>query len=85
MTLEICALCGKPSNDLKKCSACKTKWYCDENCQKAHRQLHRKECRRNARERKVSNKAFLRSLRHCLEQCRDIREIAQQVADSAEH
>ena len=90
MALESCGSCGKSSDDLKKCSACKTTWYCDEKCQKAHRQLHRKECRRIAKGhnanplRSVSNRAFLRSLRHCLELCKEIREIAQQL-DSAEH
>jgi hypothetical protein len=41
----LCSACGKKSNTLKKCAACKCVWYCDKECQNKHRKEHRKECR----------------------------------------
>ena len=41
-----CASCGKSSNALKKCTACKSAWYCNVSCQKAHRKAHKKGCKR---------------------------------------
>ena len=40
-----CSACGKSSNTLKKCTACKCVWYCDKDCQNKHRREHRKECK----------------------------------------
>lgn len=45
-----CASCGQDSDGLKKCTACKSVWYCNVECQKAHRKAHRKECKRIAEE-----------------------------------
>lgn len=41
-----CASCNKSSTTLKKCTACKTVWYCNVSCQKNHRKAHKKECKR---------------------------------------
>ena len=40
-----CASCGKASSTLKRCTACKSVWYCNVSCQKAHRKIHKKECK----------------------------------------
>ena len=43
-TKKLCSACGKKSDTVKKCTACKCVWYCDKKCQKRHRKEHRKEC-----------------------------------------
>ena len=48
-TLTICANCGK-EGDLKSCAACKMVKYCSRECQSAHRQQHKKECRKRVAE-----------------------------------
>lgn len=45
-----CAACGKDGDGLKACTACKLVRYCNVACQKAHRSLHKKECKRRAAE-----------------------------------
>ena len=40
-----CSACGKKSDALKKCTACKCVWYCDKKCQNKHRKEHRKDCK----------------------------------------
>ena len=48
-----CANCGKGEEDsikLKKCSACLSVKYCSNECQKAHRSQHKKECKKRAAE-----------------------------------
>jgi len=47
---DACATCGKRSDGLKKCTACKLVKYCNATCQKAHRSAHKKECRKRAKE-----------------------------------
>ena len=47
---KLCSACGKESDTLKKCTACKCVWYCDVACQKRHRNEHRKECNRVKKE-----------------------------------
>ena len=42
---KMCSSCGKKSNTLKKCMACKCVWYCDKECQNKHWKEHKKECR----------------------------------------
>ena len=42
---KLCSECGKKSNSLKKCTACKCVWYCDKECQNKHRKEHKHECR----------------------------------------
>ena len=42
---KMCSACGKESDALKKCTACKSVWYCDKECQKKHRKEHKKECK----------------------------------------
>ena len=42
---ELCSACGKESDTLKKCTACKCVWYCDRDCQKRHYGEHKKECK----------------------------------------
>ena len=41
-----CASCGHHGDGLKKCTACKSVWYCNVTCQRAHRKMHKKECKR---------------------------------------
>ncbi|KAG2438223.1 hypothetical protein HYH02_010924 [Chlamydomonas schloesseri] len=43
-----CATCGKPNSiacGLKKCSACKSAWYCGLDCQRQDFPRHKKECK----------------------------------------
>ncbi len=50
---EVCAKCGKAEVDnikLRKCNACKLVKYCSVDCQKNHRPLHKKVCKKRARE-----------------------------------
>ena len=47
---KVCSACGEKSDALKKCTACKSVWYCDVACQKRHRTEHRKECNRIKKE-----------------------------------
>ena len=42
---KMCSACGKKSDAVKKCTACKCVWYCDKKCQKRHRKEHKKECK----------------------------------------
>ena len=42
---KMCSSCGKKSNTLKKCMACKCVWYCDKECQNKHWKEHKKECK----------------------------------------
>jgi len=52
-TLSVCANCGKKGdedNSLKFCGACKLVKYCSATCQKAHRPMHKKECKKRAAE-----------------------------------
>ena len=44
-TTHQCASCGKWSDALKKCTACKRTWYCNVSCQKAHRKDHKEKCK----------------------------------------
>ena len=41
----MCSACGKSSDTLKKCAACKCVWYCDKKCQNKHHKEHKEECR----------------------------------------
>lgn len=40
-----CACCCRSGYDLKRCTACKSVWYCDVTCQKDHRKAHKKKCK----------------------------------------
>ncbi len=42
---KFCSWCGKKSDTVKKCTACKCVWYCDKECQNKHRKEHKKECK----------------------------------------
>ena len=44
-TKKLCSKCGKESDKLKKCTACKCVWYCDKDCQNRHWKEHKKECK----------------------------------------
>ena len=44
-TKLLCSACGKKSDALMKCRACKCVWYCDKDCQNKHWKEHKKECR----------------------------------------
>ncbi|EJK77557.1 hypothetical protein THAOC_00606 [Thalassiosira oceanica] len=49
----VCANCGKQGSDvvkLKDCTACRLVKYCGVDCQRAHRKLHKKACKRRAAE-----------------------------------
>ena len=45
-TKLLCSACGKKSNTLMKCRACRCVWYCDKDCQNKHRKEHKKDCKR---------------------------------------
>jgi len=45
-----CASCGKTGDGLKRCTACKSVWYCGVQCQIDHRKAHKKECKRIKKE-----------------------------------
>ena len=45
-----CAACGEGGDGLKTCNACKLVKYCNATCQKAHRPMHKKECKQRAAE-----------------------------------
>ena len=47
---ESCSACGKESDTLKKCTACKCIWYCNVACQMRHRSEHREKCNRIKKE-----------------------------------
>ena len=49
-----CASCGKAGDALKRCTACKSVWYCGVNCQIDHRKAHKKECKRIEKELEAS-------------------------------
>jgi len=53
-TLSVCANCGKEedgdNSGLKFCGACKLVKYCSAACQKDHRPMHKKECKKRAAE-----------------------------------
>ena len=52
-SMSTCANCGKgeeESEKLKTCTACKMVEYCSVACQKAHRPLHKKACKKRAAE-----------------------------------
>jgi len=42
---KLCSACGKNSDALQKCRACKCVWYCDKDCQNRHWKEHKKECK----------------------------------------
>ena len=42
---KLCSKCGKESDTLKKCTACKCVWYCDKECQNRHWKEHKTECK----------------------------------------
>ena len=42
---KLCSECGKNSDTLMKCTACKCVWYCDKDCQNRHWKEHKKECK----------------------------------------
>ena len=42
---KFCSACGKESDAVKTCTACKCVWYCDVTCQKNHRDEHKQECK----------------------------------------
>ena len=43
---NLCSACGKKSDTLMKCRACKCVWYCDKDCQNKHWKEHKKACKR---------------------------------------
>ena len=47
---KFCSACGKKSDTLKQCTACKCVWYCNKECQNKHRKEHQAECRRIKKE-----------------------------------
>ena len=50
---EACANCGKHRSDtvkLKDCTACRLIKYCGVECQKAHRKIHKKACKKRSAE-----------------------------------
>lgn len=53
---KFCAACNNKGDSLRRCSACKTVWYCGMPCQKTHRKVHAKECKRIEKELAQCNK-----------------------------
>ena len=47
---RFCSACGKKSDSVKKCTACKCVLYCDKGCQNKHRKEHKKACKRIKKE-----------------------------------
>ena len=47
---KCCASCGKTGDGLKRCTACRSVWYCGVQCQIDHRKAHKKECKRIKKE-----------------------------------
>ena len=50
---HVCANCGKAASDgfkLRNCTACLLVKYCGVDCQRAHRELHKKACKQRAAE-----------------------------------
>ncbi|KAL7527856.1 hypothetical protein ACHAXR_002164 [Thalassiosira sp. AJA248-18] len=47
---KVCGACSKQGRDLKKCAACTSVWYCGVDCQRAHRAVHRRACKRKEKE-----------------------------------
>lgn len=43
-TSTTCANCGKTSADLKRCAKCRSEYYCNRDCQKAHWKAHKRVC-----------------------------------------
>ena len=43
---KFCSACCKESDALRLCNGCKGVWYCDEGCQKNHRDEHVTDCER---------------------------------------
>jgi len=50
INMTTCANCGKCSDNLKTCTACKMVKYCNRECQLSHRSTHKRECRKRAAE-----------------------------------
>ena len=50
MATHQCASCQETGDNLKRCTGCKSVWYCNVACQRAHRKHHKKECRERAQE-----------------------------------
>ena len=48
--MESCSACGTADAALKTCKACKLVKYCNAECQIAHRPVHKKACKKRARE-----------------------------------
>jgi len=47
---KCCASCGKTGDGPKRCTACRSVWYCGVQCQIDHRKAHKKECKRIKKE-----------------------------------
>jgi hypothetical protein len=47
---KCCASCGKTGDGLKRCTACRSVWYCGVQCQIDGRKAHKKECKRIKKE-----------------------------------
>ena len=47
---KFCSACCKESDALRVCNGCKGVWYCDEGCQKNHRDEHGEDCKRIKKE-----------------------------------
>ena len=47
---DACASCGKKCDNLKQCTACRLVSYCNVQCQRDHRKIHRKACQERTNE-----------------------------------
>ena len=50
-----CSSCGRGGDDLKICTGCRHVYYCNKECQIAHRTAHKKECKELATRREQYN------------------------------
>ena len=59
-----CSSCGRDGGDLPTCSGCRRATYCNADCQKVHRPLHRRYCKE--RELEIYRESFRHPTRELL-------------------
>lgn len=77
--LNICSTCSAPGKSLLKCGQCRSVFYCNTNCQKAHWKVHKKTCYPAAKSRNdVSTERGARKAASLIADAGGI-EVAQQI------
>lgn len=66
LTSRCCANCDKSYRacTLKRCSGCSLRYYCSQECLKAHRKVHKVECRQAQKARNASSEEVMLDLTH---------------------